>query len=216
MPSSRPLVLLLCGALAGCNVLGAVASKLPKPEIEAAYKGLAGKSVGVMVWADKSVLMDWPSLQLDTGNNIINKLLAAEAAEVKDLKGTKYPFPPASYVKYQKEHPETDVEPVTQFAGKLGVDRLIYIEVNDLSTRADGGAALFLGNIAVTMKVIEINAKGVGTVAYSEVIKSQFPDKAPKEGILNAADRTMYMGSVNAVTTEIVKRLIKHPDDDET
>lgn len=214
MPLTRPLVLLLCGALAGCNVLGAVASKLPKPEIQAAYKGLAGKSVGIMVWADKSVLMDWPNLQVDTANNVINKLLAAQAAEVKDLKSTTYPYPPASYVKYQKEHPETDVQPVTQFAGKLGVQRLIYIEVNDLSTRADGGAVLFLGNIAVTLKIIEIDDKGVGTVAFSENIKKQFPDKAPKEGILNAADRTMYLGSVNAVTTEIVKRLIQHPDDD--
>ena len=214
MPSLRPLLLLMCGALAGCNVLGALAYKMPQPEIDAAYKGLPNKSVGIMVWADKSLLLDWPNMQLDVGNSVINKMLVAQKTDVKDLKGTKFPYPPASYIKYQKEHPETEIQPVTQFAGKLGVDRVIYLEVKDLSTRADGGAALFLGNITVSMKVIEIDSKGVSTVAYPETIKVQFPEKAPKEGILNAGDRQIYAGSVDRVTTEIVKRLIQHPDDD--
>ncbi|HEX8324795.1 MAG TPA: hypothetical protein VF595_12880, partial [Tepidisphaeraceae bacterium] len=157
----------------------------------------------------------WPSLQLDAANSIVNKLLVAQAAEVNDVKGVTFPYPPASFVKYQKEHPEIEALPITEVAGKLGVKRLIYVEINDLSTRADGGAALFLGRIDASMKIIEIDDKGVGTVGYGEEgIKTQFPEKAPREGVLNANDRAMYVGSVNVATTEIVKRLIQHPEED--
>lgn len=217
MPRWRPLavsVLLLglCGAgVSGCNVIGAIASKVPKPDIDAAYKGLVGKTVGVMVWADKSLLMDWPNLQLDAGNSIQNKLLVAQQSDVKDLKGTTFPYPPASFIKYQKEHPEIETMSVADVAPKLGVERLLYVEITDLSTRAEGGSTLFLGRVKATLKIIEVDKK-IGTVAYSESeIKAQFPAKAPAEGVLNANDRAMYVGGVNEITTELVTRLIQHP-----
>jgi hypothetical protein len=205
------LSLLLLG-LSGCTLIGALASKAPLPDVDAAYKGLAGKKVGIMIWADKSVLLDWPNLQLDAGNSIIYKLLIAQQAESKELIGTTFPYPPGSFVKYQREHPELDAIPVTEYAGKLGVDRLIYVEINDLSTRADGGSNLFLGRIDASLKIIEIDDKKAGKLGYSEqYIKAQYPEKAQKEGVLNGNDRIMYAGAVNTATNEIVKRLIKHP-----
>lgn len=207
---------LLLLSLSGCTLIGALASKAPLPDVDAAYKGLTGKTVGIMVWADKSVLLDWPNLQLDTGNSIINKLLVAQQAEVKDMTGVTFPFPPASFVKYQREHPELDAIPVTEYAGKLGVQRLIYVEIKDLSTRADGGSNLFLGRINAALKIIEIDDKKAGKLGYQEDnIRAQFPEKAQKEGILNGNDRLMYTGAVNIATNEIVKRLIRHPAEDD-
>ena len=201
--------------LGGCQLLGALAAKAPVPDVDAAYKKLAGHTVGIMIYADKSVLLDWPNLQVDAGNSIINKLLIAQQADVKDMKGVKFPYPPASFVKYQREHPELDAVPVTEYAGKLGVERLIYVEVNDLSTRADGGSQLYLGKIDATLKVIEMDDKKVGTIGFSEEgMKSQFPEKAPREGVLNANDRAMYAGAVNSMTNDVVKRLIQHPSEE--
>ncbi|HEX8323114.1 MAG TPA: hypothetical protein VF595_04295, partial [Tepidisphaeraceae bacterium] len=57
-------VVLLLG-LSGCNVLGALAAKAPRPDVDAAYKGLAGQTVGVMVWADRGTQIDFSRLQLD-------------------------------------------------------------------------------------------------------------------------------------------------------
>ena len=206
------LALPLLLSLSGCSLLGALAAKAPLPDVDAAYKKLAGHTVGIMVYADKSILLDWPNLQLDAGNSIINKLLIAQQADVKDMKGVTFPYPPASFVKYQREHPELDAIPVTEFAGKLGVERLIYVEIVDLSTRADGGSNLYLGRINATLKVIEVDDKKHGTLGFSEEnIKGQFPEKATREGVLNSNDRLMYAGAVNIATNEIVKRLIRHP-----
>ena len=207
------LLLLLPGLAAGCNIIGAAAAKAPKPDILAAYKGLAGKRVGVVVWADRSLVTDWPTLQLDMGNSIISKLKQAQDAKSKELIGTTFPYPAASFVKYQKEHPGIEGMPITDVAPKLGVDRLIYIEVADFSTRVDGAVALYLGTMEVSLKVVEIE-DGKGKSVYDEgSIKSQFPDKATKEGVLNSSDRAMYGGTVNSISTDIVTRFIQHPDD---
>lgn len=213
MRFKRFLALSLLLSVSGCALVGALAAKAPLPDVDAAYKKLAGHTVGIMIYADKSILLDWPNLQLDAGNSIINKLLIAQQADVKEMKGVTFPYPPASFVKYQREHPELDAIPVTEFATKLGVERLIYVEITDLSTRADGGSNLFLGRINATLKVIEIDdKKKPGVVGYSEEnIKGQFPEKARPEGVLNSNDRTMYAGSVNIATNELVKRLIQHP-----
>ena len=214
MPSYRALPFVLLLGLGGCNVIGALAAKAPKPEIEAAYKGLAGKSVGILVYADRSLLTDWTSLPLDLGNSVLNKLVISQAAKIKDVKDTTFPYPPASFVKFQKEHPELANAPITEFAPRLGVQRLIYVEVNELSTRAEGAIALYLGKMNVSMHVIEIDEHGVAKSVYDEDrIMAQFPEKATSEGVLNGNDRMMYGGVMDAVSTEIAKRLIQHPDD---
>lgn len=61
--------------LGGCQVAGYFASAIPK-SVDAQYKGLAGQKVAVMVWADRGLRIDWPNLELDTGNGIQSYLLA--------------------------------------------------------------------------------------------------------------------------------------------
>lgn len=212
----RPATLLtLLPLVAGaCNVIGAIADKAPRPDIKSAYQGFPNHTVGVIVWADRSLTTDWPNLQLDMGNSIMSKLKQAVEAKMPELLGATFPYPAASFVKFQKEHPGLDALPITDVAPRLGVDRLIYVEVNDFSTRADGAVALFLGKMDVSLKIVEIT-DGKGKSAYDEgSVTSQFPDKATKEGVLNSTDRAIYGGTVDAITTQIVTRLVTHPDVD--
>jgi hypothetical protein len=73
-----PCVLLLAAtamAFAGCQVIGVAAYKLKPPEtIKPKYMNMAGQSIGVMVWADRGLRIDWPTLQLDLANSIDTKL----------------------------------------------------------------------------------------------------------------------------------------------
>ena len=210
---NRPYALmLLMTFISGCQIIGAMASKAPKPDIEAAYKGLANKTVGVMVWTHQSLQIDWPSIQLDLAASVEKNLRDAQEAKIKDLEGATFPYPAASFVKFRKEHPEVEAQPVTAIATRLGVQRLIYIEVNDFTTRAEGSVALYLGQISVNMKVVEVEA-GQGTVGYEESnITAQFPESATREGILTGTDRAMYIGAVRGIAAGIVQRLIQHPD----
>ena len=214
----RLVAFALCAVLyalpAGCNIIGAFASKMPKPDIDAAYKGLAGQTVGIMVWADKtSLLIDWPTLQRDMGNSIAFKIKAAQDTKAEELVGTTFPYQPDSFIRYQREHPEVEVLPIVEVAPKLAVSRLIYVEINSFSTRPPGGSvALFLGQTDISLKVIEV-ADGKAKIAYHEDhIQVQFPKSAPKEGAINQNEATIYRGVLDSISSEVALRFVRHPD----
>src|SRR5256885_8652398 len=137
-----PFTIFLLPFLAGCAALGVAAYKLEPPEtIRPKYANLVNQSVGVMVWADRGIRIDWPTLRLDLANAIQQKLKEQTLDEkgkpkAKTLLGVTYPVQPASIVRYQEDHPEVEAMPITDFAPKLGVGRLIYVELEDFATRA--------------------------------------------------------------------------------
>jgi hypothetical protein len=197
---------------AGCNILGAAASKMPKPDIDAAYKGLGGQKVGIMVWADRnSTLIDWPQVQLHVGALLQEKLKKA-AVDSEELKGIAFPYEAASFVRYQKERPALEASSILDVAPKLGVSRLIYVEVGNLSTRAAEAFSLKLGQMDVNLKVIEIE-NNKAKLAFEDQIAVQFPRKSPKEGELKYTDGQIYTGTLNEITTEMALRFIRHPDE---
>ena len=111
-PSS--FILLLALASSGCG-LGSVIGKAIPQNIAPAYSGLQGHSVGILVWADRGIMIDWGSIQLDLANSVQDQLVKSGAAEVK---GTTWPYPPASYVKYMRDHPGLESTPITEIAPK--------------------------------------------------------------------------------------------------
>lgn len=203
----------LACAPAGCNVAGAIMGKLPKPDIEAAYKGMAGQTVGVMVWADRSLMIDWPNLQLELASTIDQKLRQAMKNGTEELKGTTFPYQPASFIKFQMEHPEVEALPIVDVAPRLGVSRLVYVEINSFSTRANESTVLFLGHMDVNLKVVAVE-NGVGKVVYEEPgIRVRYPRHATREGELDKGDRAMYIGTLDEISTQVAVRFFKHPDD---
>ena len=209
------LTVALAAALAGCNILGAVASKLPRPPIKPDYTGLAGHSIGVMVYADRGLTIDFPSLQLDLANGVQQKLkLAQTQAKVEELKESTFPVTPAQVVRYQRDHPLLQTAPVTDIAPKLGPDRLIYIEIGNFGTRSAEALTLFRGQASATLRIVEVAPDGTAKVPYeARDISTVFPAHAPAEGVLNANDQRIYVGTVDYLSTEIVKKLITHEDD---
>jgi hypothetical protein len=206
-------LLLPCLLLGGCTVLGVVAYKLKPPEtVQPKYTNLIDQSVGVMVWADRGIRIDWPTLQLDLANSIDHKLQeqsvdAKGKPKAKTLLGVKYPYPPASIIRYQQDHPDVEALPVTDVAPKLHVSRLIYVELEDFATRSGQAVELFRGRGKATVRIIEIDPEGqTAHVAYTwENIQATYPPKAPSEGVPNAGDQRIYVGTVDALGTEIAQ-----------
>jgi len=56
--------LLLSGVCSSCAALGLVAQAIPIT-VHARYPGLKGQTVGVLVWADRGILIDWDPIRLD-------------------------------------------------------------------------------------------------------------------------------------------------------
>lgn len=213
--SSIFLTLLL--ALTGCQIIGVVSHAMPPATVMPKYAGFAGQTVGVMVWADRGIVLDWSSrIQRDLARSVQSKLEEEVArGKVKELRGTSFPVKPESILKFQQDHPEIEDAPITEVAAKLGVDVLVYIELEDFTTRPDGGVDLFRGTGEATVKVIEIDpATKTAKIAFEEnAVTSTFPPQAPPEGMPTIGDYKTYMGTVDALGGVIALRFIPHPED---
>ena len=198
--------------LSGCSIFGVAAQALPPTTIKPVYEGLRGQTVGVMVWVDRGLRMDYPPLQIDLANATQLKLMKSKAKQLKD---TTFPVKPASIVKYQQDYPEIEAESITEVAPRLGVSRLIYIEVEDFATRPDGGVELFRGDANVTLRVVEVSPDGKAKVAYEEnEVRATFPPKSPKEGRPTIGDRRIYIGLIDALGEAVKKRLVPHSEEE--
>jgi hypothetical protein len=204
-----PLLLLL--SLSSCNVLGLGAAALPPATIRPRYTGLAGQSVAVLVWTERGIRIDWPTLPLDAGNAIQSKLQQAKTREVEK---TTFPYSAASVLRYQQDHPDVDAQGINELATHLGVSRVIYVEVDGFSTRAEASLELYRGSMSGTLKVLEIT-NGQAKVAYEESnIRAVFPPKSPDEGRPDGNDYRYYLGTIDQFTTQVVNRLVSHSEEE--
>jgi hypothetical protein len=177
----------------------------------ARYSGLQGQKVGVMVWTSPVVRRDFPSARLDIARGVQDKLQQAQA-EAPELRGISFPVRAESIVQYQQKHPQIEAMPIERVAPKLGgVERLIYIEVNDLGTRPGSAALnLYRGRASGTIKVIEI-AGGAGRLAYEEAnVIALYPEDAPEAGTPHLDDQRAYHGVIDEFTTAVALRFFAH------
>ena len=220
----RPTILLLCrfslcaflfSLFPGCTLLGVAAYKLKPPEtVQPKYMGLENQSTGVMVWADRGLRIDWPMIQLDLANTVQQKLAdfqKGKGRESKTLVGTTFPVLPASIVRFQKDHPEFEAMPVTDIAPRLGVKRLIYVELEDFATRSNQQVALYRGTGNATVKLIEVDNDGTARVAFEQNnVAAHFPPKAPPEGTSAFGDARIYAGTIDALGTEVARLFVQY------
>ena len=205
--------LLIAAICVSCAALGLVASAIPVT-VHAKYTGLQGQTVGVMVWADRGILIDWDPSRLDLAKGIQEGLYQRNKAD--EMKGTSFPWPPESIIRYQLDHPGIEALPITQVAPALHVSRLIYVEVQSFRTRAERALELYRGEATMTLKVIEIDPNGTARVGYSEDnIKVLFPHNAPQDGEPGLGDYKTYTGTVSAMADAIVNRLTTHEEERE-
>jgi len=200
---------LLLFAASGCAVLGVAAHALPPPTIQASYQGLQGQSCAVMVWADRGLRIDYPALQLDTAASLQNKMKAAKA-----LKETSWPLDPRSVARYQLDHPEIEALPISDIAPKLGVSRLIYIEIERFGTRSEESMQLYRGSIMATIRVVEVT-NGVGETKFEEnSVQAIYPPNVPDEGYPKGSDYQFYLGTINIFSDEAMKRFVPHQEEE--
>ena len=199
--------------IAGCDVPAAIAGKgLPGETIKPKYAGMVGQSIGVQVWTDRGVQLDYPSLNLDLANSVEEKLQANSKAP--ELKGSIFPVQPASIARYVVDHPNFDVKNVTETAPNFGVTRLIYVEVDDFGTRAPSSVELFRGHMSATIKVVEVTGNSAAVVFDDNTLKASFPPKVPEDGTPDGDDVRFYSGTVDAMATEIVHKLVSYESPD--
>ena len=195
----------------GCNVLGVAAHAMPEGNIPARYNDLHGHSVAALVWLPRGLETDYPALRLDVTAGVMGRLQHAQAAGRGELKSATFPHIAASLVRFQQDHPELDRSPIVAVAPRLGVERLIYLEIENFQTRSDQTVELYRGAATVSLRVVEVQG-GTARVAYEESgLSIVFPPTAPPEGIPGAGDARIYHGTVDLLCTAIAKHFYAHP-----
>jgi hypothetical protein len=111
------------------------------------------------------------------------------------------------------DHPELDGLPIADIAPKLGVSRLIYIEIENFNTRSDQSVDLFRGNLSATVQVVEV-INGHAKVAFEENrVTATYPPKSPEEGVPGVGDMRIYVGTIDAFATEAANRFLPHEEE---
>ena len=200
----------------GCGqIAGNVAKAFPPAEVPASYKRLKGQSVAVLVWADPAIRTDWPRLQYDITSGMLDKLQQAKTAKTPDFEGTTFPIKAPAMIRYQEDHPEMEAEPITEVAMRLGVTRLIYVEVSAFQTRSDLSVDLYRGSASGLVKVVEVNGGKAKEGFEEDDIKTVFPRKSPEEGLPASSDDKIYTGTVDRFTGDLSVRFVPHPEEDQ-
>jgi hypothetical protein len=208
------LLLPLVSLPAGCSVLGLAAHAMPQPGIPARYNDLAGHSVAVLVWVPRGLEIDYPALRLDLVAGVQARLQRAQKAGRGELKNATFPHGAPSLVRFQEDHPELEHTPIDAVAPRLGVQRLIYVEVENFQTRSEQAVELYRGSATVSLRVIAVEG-GAGKMVYEESGGSvTFPPTAPPEGIPYAGDAKIYRGTTDLLAQVIAERFYSRPAED--
>lgn len=210
-------VLLAAGtcALYGCEAVGVVANAASgNAQVAPSYTGLKGQRVGILVWVDSAVAIDHPALQGEVARGLQDKLQQALNAKEDNLKGVVL-TKADKILQFQEDHPELQNASAQEIAPQLNVTRLIYIEIQSLSLHPNRTVDLTRGSVIGDLKVLEV-AGDKAQVAYQEDnVNVTYPPHTPPEGTTGLDDDDVYNKAVDAFTTELAKRFITHPAEDE-
>lgn len=194
--------------LGGCGSMGSIAEmeEKPRPKPPAVYEGLGGQKVAIMVWADWRTRTEggFSQIQLDLARLLQGDLQQKEEKsrkkkdKEKENEGRMQFVDPRSIVRYQKEHPEITISPLTEVAPRLGASRVIYVEIEHFQVQSPMSILLLKGQATANLKVVEVANGEAKQVLEEKGIKVIFPTNAP-EGVVPSDrmnERTVYEGTL--------------------
>jgi hypothetical protein len=207
-------------AVGGCTGSGSSDASTELPA--GTYGGLANQQAAVLVWADFGTRTEYNQIQLDTTRLLTGKLEALGRPAKQG--GKERPANPAlagvqflhhgSVVRYQREHPEVWTMSIEQVAPRLGVPRVIFIELVEFQTAEPAAFMLLKGKARANLRVLQIAGGKATTVFEENDITANFPPQAP-EGVVASERftvRTVYEGTLDLLTDKIAARFATPKD----
>lgn len=194
------IALLLCGALAGCQLVGGMAAAYQETashEVKAMYRGLEGKSFAVLVSADRTIQGEHPGLVEFVTERMVERLSAS--TNVPRAGGF---VPAAESISYMARTPGWPAKPMLELGKELGgVQRLILVELGEYRLTEPGNIYEWNGAAAANVSVFELDSGEAKSemAAMDRTITVTFPDKKS----MTPADITQQV-----VTSALAGRII--------
>jgi len=189
------------GCVAAGFVVDAVARGPKKVKVEAAYKGLAGKRVAVLVIATAAMLFEYPEVSVKVGR-------AVSARIATNTSGTML-VTPAQVVKFQRDNPHWDSVPGGTLAKRLGVERLVMIDLSEYSTHEPGNAHVFRGVVTGNVDVLEGDGPDPNNAVFSNLVAIRFPE-GMAVGVVAEDAPTIELGMLDAFSRAVAGLFYDH------
>ena len=161
--------------LGGCVIgqliggMAASAHEAGSSEVDAQYTGLEAHTFAVVATADRSIQADFPAL-IPTIMQRLDIQLAKDA-------GASGHIPGDEVTAYLANHPQWVAWSRAKLAKELGVERVVFVEINDFRTNDSGNEYVWNGMVWGTISVIEQDtAGGTDLEAYRKDLQITFPD----------------------------------------
>jgi hypothetical protein len=183
----------IVAAAGGCSLgqlIGGMAQSAQRAgshEVPAQYTGMKDKDFAVVVTADRVIQADFPDVVARVCVEVTNRLAngrkrkvtpTSDETQESGLKGiARGRVPGETVLEYQYNHPRSAVMTPVQLAKELGVQRLIYIEIDGYRLSDPGNPYVWSGEASGQVSVFEADGPSPDESVFQKHISVKFPDK---------------------------------------
>ncbi len=178
------LLMGLCLSAVGCETM---ANEKQMVDVRAEYLGLAKQRVAVIVAADSHMLYQYPNSR----GNVCRAITAKLAKNVPGITTTI----PDKIDAFQADNPYWINMRYGELAERLGVDKIVLVDLIEYQTHEPGNAHLWQGLITANLGVIDKDAADPDNFVYQKTVTAKFPEETTV-GIIDSDDETIQLGMV--------------------
>jgi hypothetical protein len=208
-PAALSLVLLTAAALAGCNGLAVLSRGITgdtkKVKVDAEYRGLDQHTIAVVVAADEVTLGRYPDAPFAVGRAIASRIS-------DDVPGARV-VDPLQIARFQRENPYWNTLLPNTLIQKLGVERMVLVDLLEYQTTEPGDRHVWQGRIHASVSVLESDAVRTrgdpDQPAYATQVLGLYPEETTI-GVLEADQRTIELGALSNFARNVVRLFTDH------
>jgi hypothetical protein len=202
-------LLLVTLAVAGCQLAGWAAHNMgggvTRQKVKGQYFGLENKTIAVIVAADDMTLFRYPNASF--------MICRATSARISDeITGARV-VDPKQIVKFQKDNPYWNTLMLSDLLARLGVERMVYIDLVEYETHEAGNQHVGQGRIVGNVSVLEADAVARGLdadqFAFSAAVHSLYPEEHGF-GVIDADMQTLELAVVSIFSRDTVRLFRDH------
>jgi hypothetical protein len=186
---------MLLAAAGGCKWLAApwlMWAPEPTKRVPAEFPYLQGKKVCVAVWADSETLFEYPWVQLEVSEHVVETMKP-------NVRGVSF-IPCRSVVELQRRDVDWDRKDPALLGARFGADRVLMIELTQYTTREPESPHLYRGRVAANLKVYNTQYRDSEPIFKSPVEVAYPPASVGQWG---TNDQAIRLATMQAFAAEV-------------
>jgi hypothetical protein len=190
------LALPACGWLAGMN------ERMNGAKVAAEYHGLENKSVAIVVYAAQATTDEFPKARED-----ISQFLALQMRlKMPTTRILNY----QEIINWQDDTINWDGLTEKQIGQHFSVDRVLYVELLDYSTRMGGGYGDLQGHLRANCKIFEVDAPG-NAPSWTALMDTTWPHGHPLEAS-RTSETTVRKRTLEIFAEDVTNKFYDHKE----